>query len=38
VVVSEFGRGLFEKSKRGYYDLTDNGRDYLAGDLDVDNL
>ena len=32
--------GLLEKSdeERGYYHLTDKGQNYLAGDLDADDL
>ena len=30
--------GLVEKPKRGYYEITERGRDYLAGDLDADEL
>lgn len=30
--------GLVEKPKRGYYELTDRGRAYLAGELDAADL
>jgi len=30
--------GLVEKPKRGYYEITDRGREYLAGDLNADEL
>lgn len=32
------GRGLVERPKRGYYLITDEGRAYLTGDLDADDL
>ncbi len=32
-------RGLLEKlGGRGYYRITDKGKDYLSGDLDADDL
>lgn len=33
-------RGLLSKvsEERGYYQITQKGRDYLTGDLDADNL
>ncbi|WP_425492173.1 ArsR family transcriptional regulator [Halovivax limisalsi] len=33
-------RGLLEKvdETKGYYEITEMGRDYLAGDLDADDL
>jgi len=33
-------RGLLgvADEKRGYYQITQKGRDYLAGDLDADDL
>ena len=30
--------GLVEKPKRGYYQITDRGHEYLVGDLDADDL
>ena len=30
--------GLVEKPKRGYYEITDLGREYLAGEIDGDEL
>ncbi|WP_418284784.1 winged helix-turn-helix domain-containing protein [Halorubrum sp. DTA46] len=30
--------GLVDKPKRGYYEITGCGRDYLAGQLDADDL
>jgi len=30
--------GLVEKPKRGYYEITDRGREYLAGELDANDL
>ena len=30
--------GLVEKPKRGYYEITDLGRDYLAGEIDTDDF
>ena len=29
---------LVEKPKRGYYEITDLGRNYLAGEIDADEL
>jgi len=31
-------KGLVEKPKRGYYEITDHGRAYLAGELDANEL
>ena len=31
-------RGLVERPKRGYYEITEEGRAYLAGDLDAESL
>ena len=31
-------RGFVEKPKRGYYEITDRGRAYLAGELDANDL
>ena len=30
--------GLVEKPKRGYYEITELGRGYLAGNVDATNL
>ncbi|WP_080506910.1 winged helix-turn-helix domain-containing protein [Halorubrum distributum] len=30
--------GLIEKPKRGYYEITDVGREYLDGELDAGDL
>ena len=30
--------GLVERVKRGYYKITETGEEYLAGDLDPDEL
>lgn len=30
--------GLVERVNEGYYQITENGRDYLAGDLDAEEL
>jgi len=30
--------GLVERVKRGYYEITDAGEQYLTGDLDPDEL
>jgi predicted transcriptional regulator len=30
--------GLVEKPKRGYYEITNLGRDYLAGEIDATEL
>jgi len=30
--------GLVEKPKRGYYEITEIGRQYLSGDIDADDL
>lgn len=31
-------RGFVEKPKRGYYEITDLAREYLAGEVDADDL
>ena len=31
-------RGFVEKPKRGYYEITNLGREYLAGELDASEL
>lgn len=31
-------RGLVDRPERGYYDLNDLGRRYLAGEVDADDL
>ena len=31
-------QGLTIRPKRGYYEITDSGRAYLAGDLDPDEI
>ena len=30
--------GLVEKPKRGYYEITDLGREHLSGEIDAANL
>lgn len=30
--------GLVEKPKRGYYEITDRGREYLTGEIDASEL
>ncbi|MDG5775945.1 helix-turn-helix domain-containing protein [Haloarculaceae archaeon H-GB2-1] len=29
--------GLADRVKRGYYEITDDGRQYVSGDLDLSN-
>lgn len=31
-------RGFVERPKRGYYEITDIGRRYLAGEIDADQV
>ncbi|WP_123619203.1 winged helix-turn-helix domain-containing protein [Halorubrum sp. CSM-61] len=30
--------GLVERPKRGYYEITDRGREYLAGEINAEEL